>query len=71
MTNQWIDVLSAEQIAAFHAVTGIVDTRFMISEQQFYETRSLPQLRSLVCGAWSANDPTGYQLARSYLALRS
>ncbi len=68
--RQWVDVLSADQIGAYHAMTGIIDTRFMISEQQYYETRSIPQLRALVCGAWTANDPTGYQLSRSYLALK-
>jgi hypothetical protein len=70
MTCQWDQILFAPQIEAHHTLTNKIDPRFMISERTYYETRSIAQLRSLVCGAWTANDPTGYQLARSYLALR-
>jgi len=68
MTHQWIEILSSEQIKTHYALTNKLDRRFSISQRQYYETRSIPQLRALVCGAWTANDAEGYQLARSYLA---
>lgn len=67
--SQWNDLLSTEQLAALHALTNRLDPRFAISEKQFYETRSIPQLRALSCGAWTANDAHGYQMSRSYLAI--
>jgi hypothetical protein len=67
--SQWNEILTAEQLAAHYAMTGKIDTRFAMSEQEFYSTRSIAQLRALSCGAWTANDAYGYQMARSYLAL--
>lgn len=67
--SQWTELLSTDQLAEHYALTNRLDRRFGISQQQYYETRSIAQLRALSCGAWTANDAEGYQLARSYLAL--
>jgi hypothetical protein len=67
--SHWNEVLSSEQLEAFHALTNRIDPRFMIEEKRYYETRTIAQLRALSCGAWTANDGHGYQMARSYLAI--
>lgn len=67
--SPWTDILSAEQIAAYHARTAELDRGFAARDKAFWEGRTAAQLSSLRAGAWDANDSTTYQLARSYIAM--
>jgi hypothetical protein len=67
--SQWSDILFPAEIEARYALTASLDPRFAKSERDFYEGRTLNQLKALVAQAWDANEPTAYQLARSYAAL--
>lgn len=68
--SQWTEILSAEQLAASYATTAKIDPAFASRSKAFWETQSVAALRGLRAGAWTANDPEGYQMARSYLALQ-
>lgn len=68
-SDQWNKVLSASELAASHAATAVIDPRFAKGDEAFYRSRSVNQLRALVHQAWLCCEPTGYQMARSYLAL--
>lgn len=68
--SQWAEVLNAEEIKAYHDLTASLDPSFARSQREFYEGRTEAQLSSLASGSWYANDSDGYQLARSYLALK-
>lgn len=68
--SQWSEILSAEQIEAKYAATAKLDARFAARSKAFWQIQSVNSLRSLMAGAWTANDPEGYQMARSYLALQ-
>ncbi len=68
--SQWSHILSASELDSFHALTASLDPAFADSERAFYLSRTKAQLGSLAAGAWYANEPTGYQLARSYLAMQ-
>lgn len=67
--NQWHTLLTRAELEARHALTASLDPRFAAGERAFYESRSKAQLACLAAGAWDANEPTAYQLARSYAAL--
>jgi hypothetical protein len=69
MTNAWIDILTAAQLAADYAFTAKLDPRFAASDRKFWETRTVGQLQSLKSDAWYCNESHIYQKARSYLAL--
>lgn len=66
--SQWSVVLSGAQLDALHALTASLDPRFAAGERAFYLSRTPAQLRTLAVQAWDANEPTTYQLARSYAA---
>jgi len=68
--EQWSKILTAAEIAAYHAETAKLDSAFAKRDCAFYQSRTIEQLRAFTAGAWEANDATGYQLARSYLALK-
>ena len=67
--SAWNTILTAAELDAHYALTASLDPRFAKSERDFYESRTINQLRVLAAQAWDCNEPTGYQLARSYLAL--
>jgi FkbM family methyltransferase len=68
-TSQWSDILPPAALEAHYALTASLDPRFAKSERDFYESRTFNQLKALAAQAWDANEPTAYQLARSYAAL--
>ena len=67
--SQWTHIMTATEINAFHALTASLDPRFAKGEREFYASRTKPQLETLAAQAWWGNEPTPYQLARSYAAL--
>lgn len=67
--SPWIDLLTPADIAKRRALTASLDPRFAASEQAFWESRSVPELRTIAAGAWLANNPDSYQMARSLIAL--
>ena len=67
--SAWNAILTAAELDAHYALTASLDPRFAKSERTFYESRTPAQLRVLAAQAWDCCEPTGYQLARSYLAL--
>lgn len=69
--NQWGEILDQSKIDARHALTASIDPRFAAADRAFYESRTASDLRVLVSQAWNCNEPTAYQIARSYLALRA
>jgi hypothetical protein len=67
--SQWTDILTAREMAESRALTARLDPAFATAQHAFYTTRSASELRALAQQAWLTNDPTQYQVARSYLAL--
>jgi hypothetical protein len=70
MSNQWVDVLSPAELEASYRLTASLDPSFAQEQRRFYESRSIDQLKALVWQSWSSNDSDGYQMARSYAALK-
>lgn len=68
--SQWSHVLNAAEIEAIFALTASLDARFAREQREWYDTRTAGELRSAMNGAWNSNDSDGYQLARSFLALK-
>lgn len=68
--SQWSHILTAAEIDAQFALTASLDPSFARQQREWYETRTTNELRSAMNGAWNANDSDGYQLARSFLALK-
>jgi hypothetical protein len=68
--SQWTEILDSTELEARYARIAELDPTFARSQREFYEARTVETLRALRAGSWYANDPEGYQLARSYLALR-
>jgi hypothetical protein len=66
--SQWQHILTPAELDARRAMTASLDPRFARQEHEFYATRTATQLDGLAHGAWLANDPDGYQMARSYRA---
>jgi hypothetical protein len=69
MNPHWSKLLSAAEIEADFALTASLDPAFAGASRTFWATRSAGELRVLRDGAWLANDPDTYQMARSLLAL--
>lgn len=69
--DAWKDILTVDQIVERHELTAKIDPSFARDEREFWETRIPFQLRAMVAQAWDCNDPSQYQLARSYAALRA
>jgi hypothetical protein len=69
MNCRWSKLLSAAEIEADFALTASLDPVFASASRTFWATRSAGELRVLRDGAWLANDPDTYQMARSLLAL--
>lgn len=67
--SQWSHILSRAELEAHYALTASLDPRFAADERTFYEGRSFNQLNALSAQAWDCNEPTAYQLARSYASL--
>ena len=68
--SQWSEVLSAEQLDARYAKVSKLDPSFAAKQRRWYDAQSKSALISAANGAWMANDPEGYQLARSHAALK-
>ena len=68
--SRWVHILTTDEIAASNALTASLDPNFARGEREFYESRSLNQLRVLMAQAWNCNQDCRYQMARSYLALK-
>lgn len=62
-------ILTAAELDARYAFTASLDPRFAKGERDFYESRTVNQLRVLAAQAWDCNDLTGYQMAQSHLQL--
>jgi hypothetical protein len=70
MNCRWSTLLSAAGIEADFALAASLDPAFAGASRTFWATRSAGELRVLRDGAWLANDPDTYQMARSLLALK-
>lgn len=70
MSNPWMDLMTAEELAARTAETAKLDPAFAARDKAFYESRTAGDLRSLATQAWNCSQSEGYQVARSYLALK-
>jgi hypothetical protein len=68
--SQWTEILDSTELEARYARIAELDPTFAKSQRAFYEASAAETLRDFRAGSWYANDPEGYQLARSYLALR-
>lgn len=68
--TQWTDILTPEMLAARAALIASIDPAFAAAQTAFYAAQTVPQLKAIIAGAWTANDPENYQIARSYLALK-
>ena len=67
--SEWNVILTPEQIEERLIQTERLDPSFGRKVREFWETRTLEQLRALKSGAWLANDGDQYQMARSYIAM--
>lgn len=67
--NKWNDILTADEIKAYHALAARLDPRHARLDREWWESRTLNQLDTIERGAWQANLADQYQLARSYAAL--
>lgn len=68
--SKWTEILTPDEIAAYHALTASLDPRFAADEKAQYENWSANDLRAAMHRAWLCNEDCRYQLARSYLALK-
>lgn len=68
--SPWTHILSAAELDAQFALTASLDPRFARQQREWYETRSIAELKGAAAGAWNACEPDGYQLARSFIALK-
>lgn len=66
---EWHQILTREEIAAYHALTASLDPRFARADAEFYASRTKLQLQTLAAQAWNGNIRHAYVLARSYAAL--
>lgn len=66
---EWHQILTSEEIAAYHNLTASLDPRFARGEREFYQSRTKSQLETLAVQSWDGNQRTAYVLARSYAAL--
>jgi len=69
--SQWSVTLSAAEIEEAHKRAEVIDPLFAVRDRAFYQSRTIEQLSALTAGAWEANDATGYQMARSYWAVKA
>jgi hypothetical protein len=67
--SPWNTTLTTHELDAHYALTASIDPRFAREERAFYESRTLNQLKVLAAQSWNCCEPTGYQMARSYVAL--
>jgi hypothetical protein len=68
--SQWTRILTAAELDTLFALTAKLDPRFARQQREWYEARTVQELRSHMNGAWNANDSDGYQMARSFIALK-
>lgn len=70
MTSPWSHILTAPEIEAYFDLTTRLDRNFAVEHRAFFDRATDDQLRASMRGAWFANNPDGYQLARSFLNAR-
>lgn len=68
--SAWSHVLSPAEIDAYVAKAACLDPAFAADQKLFYEAQTVRGLSALMHQAWLCNDADGYQLARSYKALK-
>lgn len=68
--THWTHLMTAAEIEERHALTARIDPAYAEREQQFYSSRTVPQLDVIAAQAWRADELDYYQLARSYAALK-
>ena len=68
--SAWSTVLTAAELDAYHSSTAALDQSFATKQKEFYEAQTVGSLSALMHQAWLCNDGDGYQLARSYKALK-
>ncbi|MBO1023281.1 hypothetical protein IPU75_00970 [Ochrobactrum sp. SD129] len=68
--SQWTHILTAAEIDAYVAKVESLDPAFAAEQKRFYEAQSVGDLCALMHQSWLCNDADGYQLARSYKALK-
>jgi hypothetical protein len=67
--SRWTEILTPDDLAAFHALTASLDPAYAAAEKAQYEKWTANDLRAAMYRAWLCNEDCRYQLARSYLAL--
>ncbi|MEH2525847.1 MULTISPECIES: hypothetical protein [unclassified Bradyrhizobium] len=67
----WNAILSTEQLAQHWANVAKLDAGFAARAQAWWHNQDCNTLRSEMAGAWLANLPEAYCIARSYLAMRA
>ena len=71
MEVNWATILSPQELEAYWAKLLRDDhTFFNRRARQWWDSRTLPELRGALSGAWDANEMNTYVLARSYIAAR-
>ncbi|MCV9960753.1 hypothetical protein OIU34_02475 [Pararhizobium sp. BT-229] len=68
--SRWTEILTPDEIAAYHTLTASLDPGFAAAEKAQYENRTAAELSTTMHRAWLCNQDCRYQLARSYLALK-
>lgn len=68
--SRWTILLTADGITEYHAHTATVDASFARRQREFYEGRTAEDCDALAYQSWLCNEADGYQLARSYAALK-
>lgn len=66
----WTDILTPEQIDAYHKLTATLDAGFALADRDFMNSRTPEQHDALATGCWHCNDGERYQLHRSYAAMK-
>ena len=66
---RWTDLLSREELDAQYALCATIDPAFARQDREWWESRTIPQLRVLRAQAWNIPDGDQWQRACSYLAL--
>lgn len=66
----WTHILTPAEIDTHHSNVAALDPNFASQQKQFYEAQTIGGLSALMHQSWLCNDGEGYQLARSYKALK-
>lgn len=68
--NPWTEILTPEEIDAYHRMTATLDPAFAAQERAWYLARTADELRTLTAQSWNSNDSSSYRLSRSYAAMQ-